>query len=132
MKTEVMLKLRVEVLPSINLSNGRAFQGPCSGGLRVGRGHHVSSGLFESRSIFVASITPHSLYPYPHHDVRAPATLGRPRVANGPTCLPRATSGPILAVLPFPFYLFFFFFFFSAGHLTWSFAMKDIHGCEKC
>lgn len=34
------------------------------------------------------------------HGVRASATLGRPRVANGPTCLPCATSVLIFPVSP--------------------------------
>lgn len=62
-----------------------------SGGLRVGRGHHVSPRLHGSVCFFIPSTTARSLCPPFRPGVRASATLGRPRVANGPACLPRAS-----------------------------------------
>lgn len=53
----------------------------------MGRGHHVSSRLLDSLRLFVPQTTVPSLRPRFGPGVRASATLGRPRVANRPTCL---------------------------------------------
>lgn len=58
-----------------------------SGGLRVGRGHHVSPRLLSYLYFFVPPTTIRSFCPPFGFGVRASATLGRPRVVNGPTCL---------------------------------------------
>jgi len=67
--------------------SGRVNAASSSGGLRVGRGHHVSSRLLGYPCFSVSLTTVGSLCPAFKLGVRASATLGRPRVANGPTCL---------------------------------------------
>lgn len=80
----VLSKMSAGLLRGVSAQGSRA---PSSGGLRVGRGHHVSSRLLDSLRLFVPQTTVPSLRPPFGPGVRASATLGRPRVANGPTCL---------------------------------------------